>query len=203
MVIRPGTRIWALVAGMPGRSSTARAAASTAVTTRLFPSRPIRTSGASAGGAASPAFRRSRSVDQSGRKSETTRVIASLQLEISTIPAALGVDQFNKPAVAADARNRQASDGIHRHAPACPRCGLPSEIVCVGVPSPAAQRDAEGSRPLGRELKAARGGHRQSGDLADNSAEAAMAKTFLHAGEHHLVVAAFEIDDAIGGEARL
>ena len=59
-----------------------------ASTTRLFPSRPIRTSGASAGGAASPAFRRSRSVDQLGRKSETTRVIARLQFEISTLARA-------------------------------------------------------------------------------------------------------------------
>jgi hypothetical protein len=89
---------------MPARRPVAWAAASAASTTRLFPSRPIRTSGASAGGAASPAFRRSLSVDQLGRKSETTRVIARLQLEICTF-ARSRADEFNQPAGATHAGN--------------------------------------------------------------------------------------------------
>jgi hypothetical protein len=67
---------------------------------------PTRTSGASPGGAASPAFRLTRSVGQVGRKSETTRVIARLQLEICAFPGTTA-DQLDKPAVPADARHRQ------------------------------------------------------------------------------------------------
>ena len=60
---------------------------------------------ATRGGAASPAFRRTRSVDQVGRKSETTRCIACLQFEIRAL-ARTGADEFNKPAMPADAGHR-------------------------------------------------------------------------------------------------
>lgn len=82
-------------ARMPTRAPAARAAASTASTSCFLPSRPTRASGASIGGAASPAFRRTRSVDQVGRKSETTRVITCLQFKICTFARA-GADQFDK-----------------------------------------------------------------------------------------------------------
>jgi len=67
-----------------------RAAASRAKTTRRRPSRPVRTSGASTGGAAAPNVLRNQSVGQLGRKSETTRAIAGLHFEIGTFsgPAA-------------------------------------------------------------------------------------------------------------------
>ena len=98
----PGTRACALAAGMPMRKPARRAAASRARTTRRRPSRPVRTSGASAGGAAAPNVLRSRSVDQLGRKSETTLGIAGLHFEIGAFPGA-AADQFELPAGAANA----------------------------------------------------------------------------------------------------
>ena len=71
-----------------------------------LPSRPIRTSGVSAGGAALPNFLRTRSVDQVGRKSETTLRIASLHFEISTF-SGTATDQFELPSGAPDACHRQ------------------------------------------------------------------------------------------------
>ena len=65
-------------------------------TTRRLPSRPIRTSGASAGSAASPNFLLTRSVDQAGRKNETTLGIAGLHFEIGTFTGA-APDQFDLP----------------------------------------------------------------------------------------------------------
>jgi hypothetical protein len=44
-------------------------------------------------------------VDQFGRKSETTRVIARLQFKIGTF-ASPGADKLDEPAVAADPRHR-------------------------------------------------------------------------------------------------
>jgi hypothetical protein len=202
MVIRPGTRICAFVAGMPGRSPAARAAASAAVTTLLFPSRPIITNGATAGGAASPAVRRSRSVGQSGRYSETTRLIASLQLEISTL-ARLGADQLDQPAMAADAPNRQRLGRKDGDTPARHGGGRRAEIGRIAMPAPAPQRDADRSGAFGGELEPARCRHWQSGDLTDDGAEAAMAKAFLHARQDGLVVAGLDIDDAVGGKACL
>jgi hypothetical protein len=61
---------------------------------------------ASAGEAALPNFLRTRSVDQVGRKSETTLRIASLHFEISTFSGTT-TDQLKPPSGAADARHRQ------------------------------------------------------------------------------------------------
>jgi len=71
-----------------------------------LPSRPIRTSGVSAGGAALPNFLRTRSVDQVGRKSETTLRIASLHFEISAF-SGTATDQLKLPSGAPDARRQQ------------------------------------------------------------------------------------------------
>src|SRR5215470_2592855 len=68
----------ALLTMRPARASRAWSAASAASATYCFPSRPMRTSSVSAGGAAPANFFRSRSVDQVGRKSEATLRIASL-----------------------------------------------------------------------------------------------------------------------------
>jgi Bacterial regulatory helix-turn-helix protein, lysR family len=59
-------------------------------------SQAVRTSGASAGGAAPPNVLLSRSVDQAGRKSETTLRIAGLHFEIGAFPGA-APDQFELP----------------------------------------------------------------------------------------------------------
>src|SRR4249920_1667993 len=106
----PTTKAWALVAGMPTRRPARRAAASAANTTRRLPSRPTRTTGASGGGAVSPNALLTRSVDQVGRKSETTLGIASLHFEISTLACATP-DQFEVPSGASDARYRQGGRG--------------------------------------------------------------------------------------------
>src|ERR1700732_4885760 len=71
-------------------------------------SQVVRTSGASAGGAAPPNVLLSRSVDQAGRKSETTLRIAGLHFEIGGFPGA-APDQFELPSGASDAGNRQWS----------------------------------------------------------------------------------------------
>jgi hypothetical protein len=92
--------------GMPTRKPARCAAASAARTTRRLPSRPITTSGASAGGAASPNFLLTRSVDQVGRKSETTLGITGLHFEIGTFTGTTP-DQFDLPSGASNAGNRQ------------------------------------------------------------------------------------------------
>src|SRR6202048_1467638 len=106
----PGTTACALVAGMPTRKPARRAAASRPSTTRRPPSRPVRTSGASAGGAAAPNFLLTRSVDQVGRKSETTLGIAGLHFEIGAFPGP-APDQFELPSGASNAGNRQLGWG--------------------------------------------------------------------------------------------
>jgi hypothetical protein len=45
--------------------------------------------------------------------------------------------------------------------------------------------------------------HGKAGDFADDGPEAAMAQSFLHAGEHRFIIPSFEIDHAIACEARL
>jgi hypothetical protein len=63
-------------------------------------------SGVSAGGAALPNVLLTRSVDQAGRKSETTLRIASLHFEISAVSGTT-TDQLKLPSGAPDARHRQ------------------------------------------------------------------------------------------------
>jgi hypothetical protein len=82
------------------------AATSAAKTTLRLPSRPTRMSGISGGGAVSPAFRLTRSVDRVGRKTEMTRGIARLQFEICALAGA-AADQLHEPARAADTRDRE------------------------------------------------------------------------------------------------
>jgi hypothetical protein len=72
----------------------------------LSPSRPMRTSGISAGGAALANFFRAGSVDQVGMKGEMRLRIASLYFELSTLPGT-ATDQFKLPSGAPDARRRQ------------------------------------------------------------------------------------------------
>ena len=93
-ITKPCTSAWALVAGMPTRSPADWAATSAARITRRLPSLPTRMSGVSGGGAVSPAFRLTRSVDKVGRKTEMTRGIARLQFEIRALAGA-AADQFH------------------------------------------------------------------------------------------------------------
>ena len=102
---------------MPTRRPAAWAAASAANTTRRLPSRPTNMSGVSGGGAASVAFRLTRSVDKVGRKTEMTLVIARLQFEICALAGA-ATDQLNQPAGPTDSRHRERGGGQHRYAPA-------------------------------------------------------------------------------------
>src|SRR5215470_4106946 len=127
-MMRPGTRICALVTGMPACSPARCAAASAASTTRRRPSRPARTSGASAGGAAPPNCLLTRSVDQVGRKSETTLRIASLHIETGGFAAA-AADEFEPPAGASDARHRQRRRRQRADAPARDGRGGLGEVI--------------------------------------------------------------------------
>src|SRR5215470_12471495 len=138
-MMSPGTRICALVTGMPTLRPARCAAASAASTTRRLPSRPTRTSGVSAGGAAPPDCLLTRSVDQVGRKSETTLRIASLHFETGAFAAA-AADEFEPPAGAPYARNRQRMRRQRADAPARHGSGrlpvhfifgvMPREIGC-------------------------------------------------------------------------
>jgi hypothetical protein len=119
-------------------------------------SRPIRTSAASAGGAAPPNFLRARSVDQVGRKSETTLGIASLHFEIGTFPGA-APDQFELPPRAPNAGHRQWGCGEHGDAPAGDGCRRLAEISRFRRPPPAADGEANGAGAFGSKLKAAGG----------------------------------------------
>src|SRR3984893_3194796 len=80
-------------------------------------SQAVRTSGASAGGAAPPDFLLTRSVDQVGRKSETTLGIAGLHFEIGAFPGTIP-DQFDLPSGASNAGNRQGGCREDGDAPA-------------------------------------------------------------------------------------
>src|SRR5262249_44278017 len=122
-----------LVAAMPAQSPACSAAASAASTTRRRPSRPARTSGASAGGAAPPSCLLTRSVDQVGRKSETTLRIASLHVETGGFAAATA-DEFEPPAGAPDARHRQRHRRQRADAPARDGSGGLGEVGGVFFP---------------------------------------------------------------------
>jgi hypothetical protein len=154
-MMRPETRTWALVAGMPTRRPAAWAAASAASTTRRLPSRPTSTSGVSRGGAASPDFRLTRSVDKVGRKSETTRVIARLQFEIRAFAGA-ATDEFDQPSRPTNARNGERRRGQRGHAPTR-HCGRRlAEIGGLGLPPPAPDGQADRARGFGPQAEAAR-----------------------------------------------
>jgi hypothetical protein len=53
-------------------------------------------------------------------------------------------------------------------------------------------------RPFRSELESTRRGHGQAGDLPHHGAQASVPQAFFKAGEDGLLVAAFEIDDAVG-----
>ena len=131
-----------------------------------------------------------------------TLVIARLQFEIRAFAGA-ATDQLDQPAGPADARNGKRRRGQRRNAPARRGgCGLP-EVGSFGLTPPAPQGDADRARTFGGKLKPPRGGHRQARHFRDHGAEPGVPQALLEAGEDRLVVAAFEIDDAIGFQTGL
>ena len=155
--------------------------------------------GASARGAAPPNVPLSGSVDQAGRKSETTLRIAGLHFEIGAFPGA-ATDQFELPAGAADAGHRQGSCGERADAP--PGDGG-RRLAEICRPPPAADGEADGARAFGGKLKAAGGRHGEPRDLGDNGAKAAMPQTLLETDEDRRLVARLDVDHAIGHEPGL
>src|SRR3984893_8747008 len=141
-------------------------------------SQAVRTSGASAGGAAAPNVLLSRSVDRAGRKSETTLGIAGLHFEIGAFPGA-APDQFELPPGASNARHRQGSCREHGDAPAGGGCRRLAKIGRLCRPPPAADGEADGARVFGGKLKAAGGRHGEPRDLCYDSAEPAVPQAFL------------------------
>lgn len=72
------------------------------------------------------------------------------------------------------------------------------EIGSISLSSPSPESDPDCACSLGRQLEPSRGCHPEPGYLSDNRTQAAVAKPLFHAGEHRLVVAGLDIDDAIG-----
>ena len=154
---------------MPTRRPAASAAASAASTTRRLPSRPTRTSGASGGGAASPAFRRSRSVGPGRQEERDDPCHRTPPARNPRSRPRAAADQLDQPAMPADARApAAASDGSAET--------RQRVIAAVGWPKSAASVCRRQRRsampivpgPLGRELQPPRGRHRQARDLADH-----------------------------------
>lgn len=71
------------------------------------------------------------------------------------------------------------------------------------MPPPSAQGDADRAGLLCTKLEPPRGRHVEACDFANDGAEAAVAQAFLDTGEHGLVVARLDIDDAVGCKAGL
>ena len=102
-----------------------------------------------------------------------------------------------------DARDWQRGRRNHRDPPSGRgRRRLP-EIHRLRLASPSSERDADRACAFCCELKAAGGSHGEAGKLADDGAKPAMAKAFLHTGEHGLVVAGLDIDHSVRDEPRL
>src|SRR3984893_6317615 len=160
-------------------------------------SQAVRTIGASAGGAAPPNILLSRSMDQVGRKSETTLGIAGLHFEIGTFPGA-APDQFDLPSGASNAGNRQRGCGERADPPAGDGRRRLSEAGGLGLAAPAMDGDADGAGTFGGKLKTAGGGHGEPRDLGNNGGQPAMPQTLLETGKHSLFVARFDINHAVG-----
>src|ERR1700730_7038962 len=165
-------------------------------------SQAARTSAASAGSAAPPNVLLSRSVDQAGRKSETTLGVAGLHFEIGAFPGA-APDQFELPSGAPNAGNRQRGCGERADAPGGDGCRRLAEIGRLCRPPPAADGEADGARAFGGKLKAAGGRHGEPRDLGDNSPKPAVPQTLLEADEDRLFVYRLDIDHAVGHEPGL
>ena len=89
-------------------------------------------------------------------------------------------------------------DGSAENSPArSSGCRL-AEIGCFCLPPPTAKRDADRPRPFRSELEPARGPRRRGGGGRAPAHDRLAAQAFFKAGEDGLLVAAFEIDDAVG-----
>lgn len=78
-----------------------------------------------------------------------------------------------------------------------------SEVGGLGLPPPAANRDADRAGSFGGEVKAPGCRHRQPRHFGDDGAKTAMTQAFLETGQQRLVVTGFDIDDAAGKQAGL
>src|SRR3546814_958981 len=133
---------------MPVTMPSARASAHVAATI-LRPWSGIAVTSGRAGIAASgrglPVFLRSRSVDQCGRKSDTTRRIAPLQYPLMRVAAAHPLE-IDAPAWAPEARDAEILARAGGDPPACQRCTAfdrRAELRC-----PAKQRSEEHTSEL-------------------------------------------------------
>lgn len=96
-----------------------------------------------------------------------TRRIAGFQLKISTLARA-GSNQFNKPAMPADAWHWQRGGRQNRDAPSRHGGRRLAEVGCVCLTTPSSKGDAYGAGALGCELQSSRGCHAEPGDLSDH-----------------------------------
>ena len=143
-----------------------------------LPSRPTRTSGTSGGGALRPASAAAgRSARSAGRARRPVASHAS-NSKSALSPARQRISstsQRARPMPGTGKRRRRQ----HRDAPARHRGGRLPEIRRLGLPPPAAQRDADGPGTFGGELQPPRGGHGQAGHFGDHCTEPAMPQALL------------------------
>lgn len=105
--------------------------------------------------------------------------------------------------MATHARDRQSCRWYDRDAPSGGGCRGLAEIGGFGLSTPAAQDETDRAATLGTKLQPPGGSHIEPRNFTDHSAEAAMAQSFLDAGQYGIVIASLNVDHAVGREAGL
>lgn len=143
-------------------------------------------------------FLRSRSVDQCGRKSDTTRRIAALHNPAVRISAAHAF-QLNPPAWSPQARNAEIFTWVSRYSPT--RCGRRS-LDGLFNPGSAPEDEGGNARTFCCKLQALGGSSRIFRHLPDHPGKAWLAQTFLHREEHVGVAASLDVNYAVRTQPR-
>jgi len=122
--------------------------------------------------------------------------IARLYFEIGTL-AGTAPDQFEQPAGASDARDRQQGRRQNADAPAGNGRRRLTKIGRLSLPPPAADGDPDRAGVLRGKLEPPGGGHGKLRHLGDHGAEPAMAQSFFKAGEDGFLVTRLDVDHAV------
>ena len=128
--------------------------------------------------------------------------IAGFQEKIGALASAAS-DQFDEPAVSADAGYREGRGGDIGDTPSRSRGGWLPKIRGLRHSSPTPERDPDRAAAFGGKLQSPRGCHREAGDFGNHAAKTSVPQAFLETGEDGGFVAGIDIDHAIGIEASL